>query len=93
MILLPEAVDNVERGMRQKNKPDPWRRVFEATLTKFKDHIMGDLINARYIKGQTVVYTCAHLQISKTLYFKYREAALNAFIAGLIQEGVLKLYE
>lgn len=93
MILLPEQIEYVEKGMRKRTRPAAWQKVFENTLIKFKDHILGDLINARYIKGQTVVYTCAHLQISKALYFKYREAALNAFMAGLIQEGVLKLYE
>ena len=93
MIILPEQIEYVEKGMRKRVRSEAWQKVFEATLLKFKDHILGDVINARYIKGQTVVYTCAHLQISKALYFKYREAALNAFMAGLIQEGVLKLYD
>ena len=85
-------MNEIEKN-EKRHKPDPWRRVFEATLIKFKDHIISDIINARYIKGQTVIFTCAELDISESTYHKYREAALNAFMAGLIQEGVLKLYD
>lgn len=93
MILLPEEIKEIENKMRKREKTETWRKVFDKVISHFGDHIIAELISSRYIMQHTVTYTCAHLQISRRLYFKYREAALNAFIAGLIQEGVLKLYE
>lgn len=93
MFLLPEKVNFIEKELRKKERDETWQKVFESILKKFKNHLIGEVIEARYIQGQTVDFTCSVLEINKTLYFKYRKIALNAFTAGLIQEGVLKFYE
>ena len=93
MLLIPEKAKEIETKMSKRVKSDLWRKIFEKVLSRFENHIIAEVITARYAHNQTITFTCAHLNISRRLYFKYREAALNAFMAGLIQEGVLKLYE
>lgn len=92
-MLLSDNTKQIEEIMGNPERPEAWQRVLDKVTEKYENHIIGDVIKARYLKGQRVARTCIELDISERLYFKYRAVILNAFAAGLIQEGVLKFYE
>lgn len=92
-MLLPDKVKEIDEKMSLPNRPEAWQHVYDKVYSMYKDSLIGDVMKARYILGQKVTFTCNDLGIGQDLYFKYRTKIINAFTAGLIQEGVLKFYD
>ncbi|EAX47544.1 prophage LambdaCh01, phage transcriptional regulator, RinA family [Thermosinus carboxydivorans Nor1] len=92
-IGLVDPIQRVEVDGETIRRPEDWLKVVAATRQRFAGTPMGELMERRYIRNETIVKTCQEMHIDRSTYYYWREDIITYAAMVCCQVGLLKVSE
>lgn len=89
MLYVKTMMDHVIGGMNVNNEKfienkliakevsPEWQEVINAVKDKYKDTLIGDLIELRYEQKKSSTYICMKLHIASATFYQWRKEVIN----------------
>ena len=92
-IGLADPIRRVDVDGETIRRPEDWLKVVAVTRQRFAGTPMGELMERRYWRNETIVQTCMEMSIDRSTYYYWREDIITYAAMVCCQVGLMKVTE